>query len=150
MRSLCFVALLVSAPLAIAQSNAPLESLAGCYELRLPWWSLASPKDLPRRFLLTTGRPVVCSVDSVKECFVARNLDPKVHWDYSTLSSWSAKDDGTLQIVWTTGFVGYDIQLTKSGTEFRGTAHYLTDTPPDLRVALTVIVRRAECKDEMK
>jgi hypothetical protein len=150
MRSLCFIALLVSAPLATAQSSESVESLAGCYELRIPWWSLANPKGLPRRFLLTTRRPVFCSVDSAKKCFVARNLDSKVHWDFSALSSWTTKDDGTLQIVWSTGFLGYDIQLIKSGTDFRGTAHYFTDTPPDPRNSLVVIVRRAECKDGMK
>jgi hypothetical protein len=46
------------------------------------------------------------------------------------MSFWNANLDGSLHIVWSTGYVGHDIQLNGSGAEFRGTAHYFTNTEP--------------------
>ena len=156
MRRACLVFLFVSAHLALAQENILLKSLAfvGCYELHIPTSDSASAKRkkddfLPRRFQLTT-RP------STENTFVARNLDSKVRWDLSILSSWHLNNDSTLRVVWSTGFVGYDMQLSGSRAELRGTAHYFTDTdpyPPDPRTnrnSMTVVVQRAECKDSEK
>src|SRR4029077_8469162 len=118
MRLPCVVLVLVSAHLAIAQENPLRRSLAfvGCYELRVPADHPSSAKKadfLPKRFELTI------SPSSSKGAFVARNPDSKVG-DTSMLSwmsSWNANLDGTLHIVWSTGYVGYDIQLGGSGTE---------------------------------
>ena len=147
MRSLCLVVIAISAHLAIAQT-APLTapSFAGCYELRVQEWHPARAKNsdfLPRRFQLTT-RP------ATRGRFVARNLDSKVRWDLSLLSSWNVNDDGSLQVIWSTGFVGYEMQLSGSNVVFRGNAHYFTDTdlhPPD---SATVVANHVECKDALK
>ena len=75
-----------------------------------------------------------------------------MRWDLSMLSSWHLNSDGTLHVVWSTGYVGYHIQLGGTGTELRGTARYFTDTdpvPPGPRT-VKVVVQRAECKDSQK
>ena len=152
MRRACLVLFFVSAHLALAQENTLLRSFAfvGCYELHTPTSDSASAKRkkgdfLPRRFQLTT-RP------SIEDTFVARNLDSQVRWDLSMLSSWHLNSDGTVHVVWSTGYVGYHIQLGGTGTELRGTARYFTDTdpvPPGPRT-VKVVVQRAECKDSQK
>jgi hypothetical protein len=153
MRILCFIVLAIGAHLAFAQSGTlSTESLAGCYRLQVLGWHVLSEANmrLPRRFILAT-QPYPHSGSR----FVARNLDLKVQWDLP-LSSWSAKDDDTLQITWSTGFVGYDVQVIKSGSEFRGLAHYFTDTDANLSPTLTpsnslsVVIRRADCQDTTK
>jgi hypothetical protein len=149
----CVVLLLVSAHLAVAQENPFRRSLAfvGCYELHVPATHPSSAKRtdlLPRRFQLTI-RP-----SSTKDGFVARDLDSKVG-DLSlmsSMSSWNANPDGTLHIVWNTGYVGYDIVLSGSGAEFRGTAHFFTDTEPFPRTNrnTAVVAQRVGCKESGK
>ena len=152
MRTLCFIVLMAGAQLSFSQTGASPESVAGCYELRLlhPLGE-AGAERLPRRFELTTR----ARSSSSKKRFVAQNLDPKVRWDLS-LSSWVAKDDGTVQIVWSTGFVGWDIQLSKSGSELRGRTHYFTDTDSNFPEVLTpanslpVVAHKTECKQKVE
>jgi hypothetical protein len=153
MRLPCVVLVLVSAHLATAQENPFRRSLGfvGCYELRvLADHPSSAPKTdfLPRRFELTT-RP-----SSSKGAFVARNLDSKVADSslMSSMSSWNANLDGTVHIVWSTRYVGYDIQLGGSGTELRGTAHYFTDTDPFPRTNRNtpVVAQRVACKESGK
>jgi hypothetical protein len=111
------------------------------------------PERLPRRFVLT-ARAYAHST-SAKKNFVPRNLDAKVRWDLP-LPSWIAKDDGTLQIIWSTGYVGWDIHLSKSGSELRGRAHYFTDTDSNFPEVLTpvnslpVVVHKTECKEKLE
>jgi hypothetical protein len=141
--------------LTFSQSSASPESVAGCYELRVLEWRLfGEPERLPRRFELTTR----AYSSSTKKRFVLRNLDSKVRWDLP-LSSWTARDDGTVQIVWSTGFVGWDVHLNKSGSEIRGWARYFTDTdsnfPEVLNLpevltpanSLPVVAHKMECKE---
>jgi len=151
MRCLCFIVLVLGALLASAQSSAPPESFAGCYELRVPGWHLLSETNgrLPRQFRLTK-RPFVTSPS---RRFAAENQDSRIRWKLSGLSSWTVKDDGMLQIVWSTGFVGYDIRLSRSEDEFVGRAHFFTDTDAILSPAMTpwnsigVAIRRANCEN---
>jgi hypothetical protein len=148
------VLVLGSAHLAIAQENAFRRSLAfvGCYELRVPVAHPSRTKGtdplLPRRFELTI-RP-----STIKGTFVARNLDSKAGDSslMSWMSSWNANLDGTLHIVWNTGYAGYDLRLSGSGAEFRGTAHFFTDTEPfpytDRNTP--VVAQRVACKESGK
>jgi hypothetical protein len=151
MRLLCVVLVLVSgAHLAIAQENAIRGSLefVGCYELHVVGERQTKTKNtedlFPRRFQLVM-RP---SADKVG--FAVRTLDPKVADSslMASMSSWNANLDGTLRIVWSTGYVGYGVRLKRSGPELRGTAHYFTDTdpfPPTNR-DLSAVAQRVECK----
>jgi len=109
---------------------------------------------LPNRFLLTS-HPFPYHKDSAGQIFTARSLDPKMRWDLP-LSSWTVTDDGYLQIIWSTGYVGYGVKLGWSKGSYRGTAHYWTDTDPqplDLfttRNSTAVHVDRLECKGSEK
>lgn len=148
------VLLLVTPRFAIAQESTVAKSyflarpFAGCYELRVPAWDEARAKQndlLPTRFQLTLqlDRPIK------ERRFVAQNLDSKVH--YYLTSGWKANSDGTLDLFWGTGFVGYTIQLTGSARELRGTALYWTDTDPippvqTNRNTVTVVANRVECR----
>lgn len=107
----------------------------------------------PRRFQLTM-RP---STD--KGAFLVRTLDPKVGDSplMASMSSWKANLDGTLHIVWSTGYVGYDVRLSGSGPELRGTAHYFTDTDPTdtdplprINHDTAVVAQRVGCKESEK
>ena len=153
MRLLCVGLVFASAHLVMAQENAfrKLVEFAGCYELHVPGAHRPNAKKtddyFPRRFQLTM-RP---STD--KHAFVVRTLDPKVEDSslMASMSSWNALD-GTLRIVWSTGYVGYDVHLSGSGTELRGTAHYFTDTEPFPRTNrdTTVVAERVGCKESEK
>jgi hypothetical protein len=49
---------------------------------------------------------------------------------------------------WSTGFVGWDILLSKSGANLRGTTHYFTDTddPNKPSGPLTVVAHSVDCE----
>ena len=154
MRLLYVVLPLVSAHFVMAQDDAFRRSLefVGCYELHV---SAARPSNarksddlLPRRFQLTM-RP---STDN--GAFLVRILDPKVADSslMASMSSWNANLDGTIHIVWSTGYVGYDVRLSGSGPELRGTAHYFTDTDPLPRTNrdTAVVAQRVGCKKSEK
>jgi len=152
MRTLSFIVLMAGAHFTFSQTVGSTEAVTGCYELRLlNTLGEAGAERLPRRFVLTTR----AYSTSTKKSFVVRNLDPKVRWDLP-LSSWNAKEDGTLQIVWSTGFVGWNIHLSKSGSELRGRAHYFTDTDSNFPEVLTpanslpVVVHKTECKEKVE
>jgi hypothetical protein len=82
--------------------------------------------------------------------FIARNQDSKVHYAM-VFPSWKANPDGTLDLSWSTGYVGYEIEFTGSATELSGMAHFRTDTdpdPPDARTnrkSLAVVAHRVGC-----
>jgi hypothetical protein len=154
MRLSCVLLVLASAHLVMAPESTFQKSLefAGCYELHVSevHQSNATRTDnfLPRRFQLTM-RP-----STVKDTFVVRTLDPKVGDSslIASMSSWNVNLDGTLRIVWNTGYVGYDVRVTGSGPELRGTAHFFTDTDPLPRTNRdrAVVARRVGCKESEK
>jgi hypothetical protein len=157
MWKLCLLIILASTNLVAAQEKVLTEQFAGCYVLhavaRHPAINRAE-NVLPTRFQLTS-RPSPYHTDSVGKIFVARNLDSKIRWDLS-LSSWTVTDNGYLQVIWSTGYVGYGIHLGWSKGSYRGTAHYWTDTDPlpldqfSTRNSIAVQVHRVECKDSEK
>jgi hypothetical protein len=154
MRLLFVVLVLLSTHLAAGQENTFRRSLefVGCYELRVPGAHPSNAKKtddvLPKRFQL------MMRTATNKDGFVARDLDSKA-WDSSMmalLSFWNTNLDGTLHIVWSTGYVGYDVPLSGSGPELRGTAHYFTDTNPLLRTNrdTAIMAQRVGCKESAK
>lgn len=142
MRHLFLVLLVACAHAAIAQDGHAIQKLVGCYELRVegPQRVLTNYGNqfLPKRFQLEAERGVL-------QGFYAKNLDSRVRWNLF-LSSWQVKDDGNVVIVWSTGYVGWNIQLKPSGAGFRGDAFFFTDTGSDSR-PIRVLMRPANCKD---
>jgi hypothetical protein len=58
--------------------------------------------------------------------------------------------DGSLDIVFSTGFVGWNLQMTGSQTDLRGTGRHFTDTdlhPSDSR---RVFAHTVNCKEPEK
>jgi len=155
MSKLCLLLILASTGLASAQETGATKQFAGCYVLRVVAQHPVMSGDydvLPKRFLLTS-HPY--HKDSAGKIFTARSLDPKIRWDMS-LSSWTVADDGYLQIIWSTGYVGYGGRLGWNKGSYQGTAHYFTDTDPlpldpfTTRNSTAVHVLRVECKDSEK
>ena len=155
MHKLCLLIILASTPL-WGQETAIAKEFAGCYVLHVPARHPAMNRAedvLPKRFQLTS-RPAY-DPHSTGKIFVAQNLDSNIRWSLSP-SSWTVGQDGSLQIIWSTGYVGYGIKLTGSKGSFRGTAHYWTDTDPlpmdqfTKRNSTAVSVDRVECKDSEK
>jgi hypothetical protein len=143
MRKVWLLSFLLAVRAASAQGSDPVKSLAGCYELRLlpSDTSPYSPKPLrlPRKFSLT--------VQHNHPDFLANNLDTKVEWDLP-FSSWTAKDVNTLDILWSTGFVGYRVHLKRSAKEFLGKADYFDDTGDD--ASQDIVATVVQCKPQKK
>jgi hypothetical protein len=140
MKAVFLIFLFACGHAATAQGSKSAQAIAGCYELRaegLHLFRSYADDFLPTRFQLTTR--------TIKDGFAVRNLDSNVHWDLP-LSSWTVSDAGKLGIVWSTGFVGWNIQLSKSGTNLRGTAQFFTDTPPDWNHPVSVVAHPVDCK----
>ena len=123
MKTLFAILLIAYGQAGHAQDREAVTSLVGCYELRVERhqyvFDNAGHDVLPKRFEL--------KAEHVYGGFAVKNLDPKIHWDLS-LSSWRLKGEGDIEITFSTGYVGWTIQLNKSGSEFSGTARFFTDT----------------------
>ena len=94
---------------------------SGCYVLRIPPGKTRKQiyKDLPRRFRLTL-------LPGDENYFMVQALDTKdrERWPFS---SWQMQADDTVNVSWGTGFVGYEVLLTETGSRLQGTAQYYTD-----------------------
>jgi len=124
----------------LAQEREPEQSFVGCYELRIEGRPRIDYGNefLPKRFELNDKR--------VYGGFAAKSLESRVHWDLR-VSSWHLQRDGSLMIDWSTGYVGWAIQLRKSGTDdLSGTARFWTDTDCGGRPS-GVTVHTAKCTD---
>jgi hypothetical protein len=91
-----------------------VQAFAGCYELRPE----GDRGNLPRRLQLTDH--------PARKGLAVRSLDPKVRWDLSN-SFWQLKGEKA-EVSWSTGYVGWDIQLSKDERGFQGKARFWTDT----------------------
>jgi hypothetical protein len=97
-------------------------AFAGCYELRAEGQQthISNYGAVPSRLQLTLER------DSINGTLVAKRLDSRVkaYW------RWHIQCDGSVEISPSGGWItdGWFIQLSRSGSEFRGTARYWTDT----------------------
>src|SRR5690349_54773 len=97
--------LLVSLGQATLAQDQVVKDLAGCYELRVERSKYAfenyGHQFLPKGFELT-------------DILAVRGFDSIVRSDMP-LSSWRMKGDGTVELEMSTGFVGWHIQLKRSG-----------------------------------
>lgn len=135
-----FVVLLVTCgQVGLSQDREATQAVVGCYELRIEGRPRIDYGNqfLPKRFEL--------KAEPVYGGFAAKNLDSRVRWDLP-FSSWRIKDDGSVTLVWSTGYVGWDIQLSPSGADLRGTARFFTDTGSERRPS-RVVTRSVRCGD---
>jgi hypothetical protein len=124
----------------LAQDRGAAQAFVGCYELRIEGTPRLDYGNqfLPKRFELKTQRS--------NGGFATKNLDSRVRWDLS-LSAWHLNDDGSLTLNWSTGYVGWVIQLNRSRTDdLSGTARFWTDTGSEHRTS-HVVVRTGKCGD---
>lgn len=127
----------------------PVSRVAGCYEMTVPEWSAA---EAGANDLLSTRFQLTLDPDPVtRGRFVAVNRDSKVH-NGLLFRSWKANFDGTVDLIWSTGYVGYNIRFTDSAKELYGTAQRFTDTDPypfaaRTDNALEVVARRVPCSE---
>ena len=134
------VFLVMCGQVASTQDRKAAQAFEGCYELRVegrqPLLNYGN-QFLPKRFQLKAER--------VNGGYAVKNLDSKVRWDLP-LSSWRLKGEQGVEITWSTGYVGWDIQLSSFGAEGRGTARFFTDTGSDSRPK-AVVTHTVECGD---
>ena len=135
MKVLLLVFLLTCGRVGIAQDSKAAQAFAGCYELRVKGWHPFTSFDLlPTRFQLTT-RPI-------ERGFAVKSFDASVRKELP-LSSWNLKDDGKIEIIWSTGFVGWEIRLSR---DLRGTARSFADVDPQPSGDVTVVIRAVDCR----
>lgn len=144
MKTLFAILLIVCGRTALAQDRGAVQAFVGCYELRVERKRYIFDNEgrdvLPKRFEL--------KAEHFNAGLVAENLDPNVRFDLP-LSSWRIKSEEGIEITFSTGFVGWTIQLNKSGSEYRGTARYFTDTDSQVskRDALRSVAQKLRCED---
>jgi len=126
--------LLVSIGQAALAQDQVIKEFAGCYELRVERSKYVlenyGHQFLPNGLELTTEHGALGRLK-------VRGFDSKTRSDLP-LSSWGVKDDGTVELEVSTGFVGWHIKLKRSGSELRGTARFWTDTDSGLGPFQTV------------
>jgi hypothetical protein len=98
------------------------------------WHPLTRFDLLPSRFQLTTR--------AMGRGFAVKNFDARVR-EKLPLSSWNLKDDGKIQIIWSTGFVGWEILISR---DLRGMAGFFTDTNPQPSSDVAVVIHAVDCK----
>ena len=140
--------LLISLGQAMLAQDQVVKELAGCYELRVERSKYVSEnyghQFLPKGLELTAERAALGRL-------AVRGFDSKDRSDLP-LSSWRVKDDGTVELEVSTGFVGWHIQLKRSGSELRGTARFWTDTDsgfgPDSGLGpFQTVAHKLSCED---
>jgi hypothetical protein len=124
-------------------TNAPQE-WAGCYELSVAPADAAKQLwgKLPRYFELLTKPAYGTGTElNVK---VLRSNPSRYWW---LINAWQTKGENSASIIWGTGFVSYDLTLSKSGNAFAGAVHLFSDdgsTLPEFNVG----VRQIACKSK--
>jgi hypothetical protein len=120
--------LLVSLGQTTLAQDQVVKELAGCYELRVERSKYLFENDghqfLPKGIELTAERGALGR-------FTVRGFDSETRSDLP-LSSWRVKDDGSVELGVGTGFVGWNFQFKRSGSDLRGTARFWTDTDSEI------------------
>lgn len=139
MRWLLLALVVMCGQVGLAGDVEATHAFVGCYELRIEGRPRVDYGNqfLPKRFEL--------KAEHAFGGFAVKNLDSRVRSDLP-LSSWHLKDDGSISLVWSTGYVGWQIHLSRSGGDLRGTAHFFTDTGSETRPS-RVITRTVRCSD---
>ena len=136
------IILVASCQISVAQDRDTL-AWAGCYELQAEGQHtyISNYGEFPRRFQLTLERA------RTRGALVAKRLDSGV----LASRNWRVTRNGSIEIspseVWVTN--GWFIQLSRSGRsgpEFRGTAHYWTDTGDGRPIG--VVGHKVECREQ--
>lgn len=155
---LCFGFLTASSLAQQAGSTSPLvqvdaltATFAGCYELKLGrWWPWSYGEDaeyvtLPRfvRLLAVRG-----TEGFEKEGFLIRRVPPHGQRVSSggEPAYWLVKGNNRVDLVWTDGFTGVVLDLSKSKEGLRGWAHPHFDFPHFVPRIAHVTARRISCE----
>ena len=115
-------------------------AFAGCYELHAEGQHtrISNYGEFPRRLQLTLDR------SNTRGALVAKRLDSGVlasrNWRVARNNSIEISPSGS----WVTN--GWFIQLSKAGSEFRGAAHYWTDTGDGPRIS--VVGHKVACREQ--
>jgi hypothetical protein len=115
-------------------------AFAGCYELQAEGQHTYTSNygEFPKRLQLTLERA------KTRGALVAKRLDSAV----LASRNWRVTRNGSIEIspseVWITN--GWFIQLSRSGSEFRGTAQYWTDTGSGRQIG--VVGHKVACREQ--
>jgi hypothetical protein len=137
-----FLWLLISAPVcggqesqtSIAKQNAA--SFAGCYDLRLArWWPWAMGKDTA---LVTPPERIQLELERGNRSFEKDKLlirQIPLQKESRRSSYWLPEDKNEVLLIWTDGFSGVSLRLTRNGNKLHGWAHAHFDFPRPPHVA---------------
>jgi hypothetical protein len=115
-------------------------AFAGCYELQAEGQHtyISNDVEFPKRLQLTLER------SETRGALVAKRLDSGV----LASRNWQVTHNNSIEIspseFWITN--GWFIQLSRSGSEFRGEAHYWTDTGDGRRIG--VVGHKIACRKQ--
>src|SRR5260221_8219266 len=104
--------LLVSLGQAMLAQDQVVKEFAGCYELRV---------ERSKYVFENYGHQFLPKGLELTDVYSVRGFDSKVRSDMP-LSSWRVKGDDTVELEVSTGFVGWHIQLKRSGSDLTGAA----------------------------
>jgi hypothetical protein len=144
MKTLLVILLIAYGQAGLAQGREGVQAFVGCYALRVERHQYVfanyGREFLPKQFEL--------KAEHVYGGFAVKNLDSNMRWGLP-LSSWRFKDEGDIEITFSTGYVGWTIQMNKSGSEFRGSARFFTDTDSTLskRDPLGSVAHKLRCEE---
>jgi hypothetical protein len=115
-------------------------AFAGCYELHAEGQNAynSTYREFPKRLQLTLEH------SKTRGALAAKRLDSGV----LASRNWRVTHNNSIEIspseVWTTN--GWFIELSRSGSEFRGAAHYWTDTGDGRRIV--VVGHKVACREQ--
>jgi hypothetical protein len=137
----CLLIILVASCQISFGQNRETIAFAGCYELQTEGQHtyISNYDEFPKRLQLTLER-----AKTRGGALVAKRLDSGV----KASRNWRVTHNGGIEIspseVWITN--GWFIELSRSGPEFRGAAHYWTDTGDGRRIG--VVGHKVACRDQ--
>jgi len=113
---------------------------AGCYELQAEGQNAynSTYREFPKRLQLTLER------SKTRGALVAKRLDSGV----LASRNWRVTHNDSIEISPSEGWItnGWFIELSRSGSEFRGAAHYWTDTGDGRRIV--VVGHKVACREQ--
>ncbi len=114
-------------------------SFAGCYKLKLGrWWPWSFGGD--NEFVTPPSKIELLAIQGTEgfetEGFLIRGIPPA---QVNTIgrrraSFWQVKSKNDVELIWTTGFSGVTLNLSKHGDDLRGWAHPFFDFPTSPRI----------------
>jgi len=136
---LLFIILVASSQISLGQDRETI-ALAGCYELQAEGQHtyISNYGEFPRRLQLTLER------SKTRGALVAKRLDSGV----LASRNWRVVRNNSIEINPSEGWItnGWFIQLSRSGSEFRGAAHYWTDTGDGPHIG--VVGHKVACREQ--